>query len=605
MQKSDCFRILALLVVVFLFFITATSYSAIPDVMRESFDYPEGDLLGQGGTGNGWAGPWSEPASGSVIVLSGNTGFEGIPQPGGFLEVSESGTIWRTLEETWPDDGTTYWISFLYERFDTYEVNDSYNGYSLFLGESNELLYIGKPWASTMLGMDAHGASGAVFSEIDSYSLNWLVVKLAMNGTAANDRVYLWINPDPAVEPDTTDADVSANWRGSGGFDRVRIGSGNSPSPCECVYDEICMSKTYAGLTGGADGVLPQPVNFYDFEETEGMICIDQGTAGNNGEMIGAWIDRADGGIITRAGESGKCIKFPEENAFGELAYVFVPYRDYMNSPDYTLSAWVQYTGTPNWGYLFWADGDVWEPDLMDRHIDVWFNPNNGQGGGVDCILNCTDGSQLRVANNADETGIGVMDGDWHQVTCVLKDNMEYTIYLDGAWAKDDEGAATAEVVENIGDDLYIGARPNDADALTAVKWVGLIDRVRIWDQALTEDQIEYLYKMEGPNGGSVRVDEKISAPTEFALKANYPNPFNPTTTISYSLDKPQEVSLEIYDLLGHKVRTLAAGLQAAGDYSVQWNSLTDAGQPAPSGVYLYRLTSGAQIETRKMMLLK
>ena len=353
------------------------------------------------------------------------------------------------------------------------------------------------------------------------------------------------------------------------------------------------------------DVTLPDPVTFFDFEEEDGVTVIDEGTAANNGEIVGAWIDRVNGGIITKAGDTGKCIEFIEENAFGELAYVLVPYKDYLNSPNYTLSAWVQYIGDPNWGYLFWADGDVWEPDLMDRHIDVWFNPGNGLGGGVDCILNLADGGQLRVANNADEIGIGVMDGDWHQVTCVLKDNLEYTIYIDGLWAKDDEGAATDVVVENIGDDLYIGARPNDADATTAVKWVGLIDRVRIWDQALAEDQVEYLYLMEGPTGGSVGVEEKKMAPTEFALKANYPNPFNPTTNISFTLDRTQDISLEIYGPLGHKISTLLSGTLNAGQHHVVWNGKDDEGQPVPSGLYLYRLSGDNHEETRKMMLLK
>lgn len=604
-MKPRCYVCFRFTVLVVLFFLVAQVFAAVPDVLRESFNYPEGDLLGRGDVGNGWLGPWEEPASGSTLVLAGSMGYAGVPQTGGYLEVSESGTIWRLLEETWPDDGTTYWISMLYERFDTYEVDNSYCGFSLFLGASLELLYIGKPWASTLVGMDAHRASGAVFTEIDSYDQNWLVVKLIMNGTAENDKAYMWVNPDPAVEPDTANANISAFWEGSGGFDRVRIGSGNSPSPCECLFDEICMSKTYAGLTGEVPtNGLPTPVYFFDFEETEGVLCIDQGTAGNNGEIIGAGIDRVNEGIVTRAGETGHAIEFTEQNAFGELTYVFVPYQDVLNAPNYTISTWMLYTGeTPNWGYLFWADGDVWEPPLMDRHIDVWLHPYNNESLGVDCILNCVDGSQLRVANDVAETGIDLMDGDWHQVTCVLSDNIFYSIYIDGVLAKEGEG--TDEIVENEGDDLYLGARPADADATIAVKLVGMMDRVRYWDQALTEEQIMYLAMMEGPNGGSVGVAEKVTPPAEFALKVNYPNPFNPVTTIAYSLDRTQDVSLEVYDVLGHKVRTLYHGVQSAGDHQAQWDSLNEVGQSMPSGVYLYRLISGNRVETRKMMLIK
>ena len=354
----------------------------------------------------------------------------------------------------------------------------------------------------------------------------------------------------------------------------------------------------------GQDVTLPDPVNFYDFEEADGVVVNDKGTAGNNGEIVGEWIDRVEGGIITKAGETGRSIEFFEESAFGELSYVFVPFEDYMNSYNYTLSAWVQRVGDPNWGYLFWADGEVWEPDLMDRHIDVWFNPNNGEGGGVDCILNLTEpDSTLRVADNADDIGIGVMDGDWHQVTCVLKDSTHYTIYIDGIWAAED--SSLIPVVENGGDDLYIGARPNNADATTAVKWVGFIDRVRIWDQALSDAQVEYLFDMEGPDGGIVGVDEQVEQPKTFALQANFPNPFNPTTTISYSLDMTEQVALEVFDMMGHKVKTLASGVQSAGQHHVQWNGTDALGQMAPTGVYLYRLSSSDRVEMRKMLLLK
>lgn len=604
MQKRDGLQLLVIFTLAF--FLSLNVFSAVPDVLRESFDYSDGDLLGQGESGNGWLGPWEEPTQGNVLVLSGSMGYEGIPQQGGYLEVSEAGTIWRLLEETWPDDGTTYWISLLYERFDGHDVDASYNGFSLFSGASTELLYIGKPWNYTTIGMDAHRATGAVGTEIDAYSTNWIVIKLVMDGTAENDRAYLWVNPDPAVEPDTTLADTVAYWEGSNGFDRVRIGSGDDPTPCECFYDEICFSKSYAGLTGEAPspGVLPDPVLFFDFEETEGFVCQDQGTAGNNGEIIGDWIDRVDEGIITKPGESGRSIEFTEQDGFGQLSYVLVPYLDALNSTDYTISTWMLYTGeAPNWGYLFWADGEVWEPPVVDRHIDVWLHPYNNESLGVDCILHLMDESELRVANDVAETGIDLMDGDWHQVTCVLRENIVYGIYIDGLLAAEGEG--TDEVVENEGDDLWLGARPNDVDAVTSVKLVGLMDRVRYWDQALTDEQIEYLFLMEGPTGGSVGVKEAVSAPTDFALKGNYPNPFNPVTTIHYSLDRTEQVTLEIYDLLGHKVRTLVSGLQESGEYQVQWNGTSEAGQPLSSGVYLYRLVSGNRVESRKMMLLK
>jgi hypothetical protein len=96
----------------------------------------------------------------------------------------------------------------------------------------------------------------------------------------------------------------------------------------------------------------------------------------------------------------------------------------------------------------------------------------------------------------------------------------------------------------------------------------------------------------------STRIDNKVT--TDFKLQQNYPNPFNPSTTISYSIPTTGEVSLKVYDMLGREVSTLFNGRQSAGSYNVNFNAASLA-----SGVYFYKLQSGAFTETRKMMLVK
>ncbi|MCC6964048.1 MAG: T9SS type A sorting domain-containing protein [candidate division Zixibacteria bacterium] len=93
--------------------------------------------------------------------------------------------------------------------------------------------------------------------------------------------------------------------------------------------------------------------------------------------------------------------------------------------------------------------------------------------------------------------------------------------------------------------------------------------------------------------------------PTEFALKQNRPNPFNPSTEISFSLPKPAEVTLVIYNVLGENVVTLAEGLRAAGTHAVMWDGRDNSGSAVASGVYFYRLDAGEFCATRKMLLLK
>ena len=87
---------------------------------------------------------------------------------------------------------------------------------------------------------------------------------------------------------------------------------------------------------------------------------------------------------------------------------------------------------------------------------------------------------------------------------------------------------------------------------------------------------------------------------------SNYPNPFNPTTTISYRLHKPVKTDLRIYDVAGHLVRTLVHSEdQSAGFYEFNWKGKNDQGMAVPSGTYLYRLDAGPSTESRRLMLLK
>jgi hypothetical protein len=93
--------------------------------------------------------------------------------------------------------------------------------------------------------------------------------------------------------------------------------------------------------------------------------------------------------------------------------------------------------------------------------------------------------------------------------------------------------------------------------------------------------------------------------PSVFELSQNYPNPFNPITAIRYSLHRPSQVSITVFNLLGQEVKTLESGMQSAGTYETTWDGTNGAGQEVASGIYFYRIKAGENIETRKMLLLK
>ena len=100
----------------------------------------------------------------------------------------------------------------------------------------------------------------------------------------------------------------------------------------------------------------------------------------------------------------------------------------------------------------------------------------------------------------------------------------------------------------------------------------------------------------------SVRIETR---PEAYALHENYPNPFNPETTIKYQLPEAGQVRLEVYNMLGQVVKTLVDNqFQNAGRYTLQWDATNNSGQPLSSGVYFYRVLAGGEFQSHKKMLL-
>ena len=131
--------------------------------------------------------------------------------------------------------------------------------------------------------------------------------------------------------------------------------------------------------------------------------------------------------------------------------------------------------------------------------------------------------------------------------------------------------------------EYYYVARARDAED----QWSGLSNR---------EEAIVAV-----PTGVS---DEPL-IPTKLALDQNYPNPFNPQTSISFTIPEKSDLDLSVYNILGKKVRTLAHGEFEPGDHSVVFDGNNDSGKPVSAGIYFYRLETGNNAFTRKMVLLK
>jgi len=146
------------------------------------------------------------------------------------------------------------------------------------------------------------------------------------------------------------------------------------------------------------------------------------------------------------------------------------------------------------------------------------------------------------------------------------------------------------------------GTFPNSVIATDSFPFEIAVDAPKTGTTLMAEGSEEWEVFVKG--SAPDRLAE-ATIPENIVLEDNYPNPFNPTTTINYSLNKPTRVTLKIYNLRGQEVKTLVNGFQSAGFQTVKWDATNKTGQQVAGGVYLYRLEAGEVVITKKMTLMK
>ena len=139
----------------------------------------------------------------------------------------------------------------------------------------------------------------------------------------------------------------------------------------------------------------------------------------------------------------------------------------------------------------------------------------------------------------------------------------------------------------------------NDTGGVTYSHWVGPEDYYSDLPGGLVKGLMDWA-------AGVVSIDDEvIAAPETFSLKGNYPNPFNPSTKIMFTLGMEKDVTVSVYSILGEEIATLHSGRMIPGTHSIRWNGLTNNGYDVASGVYFYQVNVAGQVKTGKMMLLK
>jgi len=105
--------------------------------------------------------------------------------------------------------------------------------------------------------------------------------------------------------------------------------------------------------------------------------------------------------------------------------------------------------------------------------------------------------------------------------------------------------------------------------------------------------------------GGLVAVNNVLELPEHTRLLDNYPNPFNPVTTIRYELVEASHINLDVYDMRGNHIADLDYGYKASGQHEIMWNGQNQNGAPVSAGVYIYTLRTRDGQDSKRMILLK
>ena len=158
-------------------------------------------------------------------------------------------------------------------------------------------------------------------------------------------------------------------------------------------------------------------------------------------------------------------------------------------------------------------------------------------------------------------------------------------------------GGSSQTISPNSSQPVTIEIVPN---SLEVGNYVGLVQLVPDYNLSAMAQNIVNLTITE-----ELETKANNILPAEYTLHQNFPNPFNPYTNIRYDLPKNEEVQIEIFDMLGKKIRLLIYQKQIAGFHKVQWDGKDNLGRPVSSGMYLYMLKAGQFKKSKKMVILK
>jgi hypothetical protein len=311
---------------------------------------------------------------------------------------------------------------------------------------------------------------------------------------------------------------------------------------------------------------------------------------------------------------------------------------------DFDTNAWSQFTPTGGPPQIRYGVAHTWDPlakELVtfagftnlgrfqdvwrfDAAASTWTNSTPGTNPLARCLhAACYDAHNHRMIMYAGQNNAGPLEDiwaldldthTWTELTPAVRPEGRYfsPVVYDAAnhrvtmfGGQGLFGLSNEAWVFDLWTNLWTQLSPSDTPptprAGSAAIYDGANDRMLVFggvDSAVRN----HVWSLENLSDTSTPVTD---TPSALVLRPNYPNPFNPTTTIEYALPSRGHVRLRVYDVNGARVRTLVDGVESGGSHRVTWDGRDDSGMRAASGVYLLRIDAAGTTTTRKMTLLK
>ncbi len=402
-------------------------------------------------------------------------------------------------------------------------------------------------------------------------------------------------------------AGETMNWNGGEGFSPI----GSLDSPFFGTYDgqnnviySLYFNRTgnefSQGMFGFIDGSLIQRVHLIEVDFTAGNMVGGIAGFSTHGSVIREC--SVKGSVFTNGGEVGGIVGWNYTNSSIIDCYCFADVGGYNFVGGLVGDLWLSTVsrcycccnvmGIQNVGGL---TGFIQQSCINDCYSmgDVTGGINIGgltgkiyRGGYItDCYSTC------RVEGDSYFGGLLGKIEDFGTVTASFWDigtsgqstsaggtglytsaMRDYFTYFDAGW--DFMGEQ-----ENGSEDIW-GINPHENDGYPFLEWQGYVH-----------------------NPSSVVTDDSPSA--TLTSLSNYPNPFNPTTTIAFSVPTAGNITVEVFNIKGQKVKSLLDERMEKGEYTVTWHGDDEKGKPCSSGVYLYKMKTGDHCETKKMIMMK